>query len=73
MYIFLSFGQAVRHVGSWFPDQRSNPSPPAWATQSLNHWTTREVSLIVFRDYSLIAEVWSSSGKFLSPLTLLEE
>ena len=33
--LFLSC--AVRHVGSYFPNQGSNPTPPALEAQSLNH------------------------------------
>ena len=29
--------------GIWFPDQGSNPRPPALGMKSLSHWTTREV------------------------------
>ena len=29
--------------GIWFPDQGSNPSPPALGMKSLSHWITREV------------------------------
>ena len=43
---FLFFGCTVQHVGSWFLNQGSNPMPPALGAQSLNHWTTREVSLV---------------------------
>ena len=30
-------------AGSQFPDQGSNPCPPAVSVQSFNHWTTKEV------------------------------
>ena len=30
------------------PDQGSNPCAPALATQSLNHWTTKEVPIPPF-------------------------
>ena len=36
----------MRHVGSWFSNQGSNPMPLALGAQSLNHWTSREVSLV---------------------------
>lgn len=28
-------------MGSWFPEQGSNPRPPAWVASSLNHWAIR--------------------------------
>ena len=37
---------AMWYVRSWFSDQGSNPHPPALETQSINHWTVREVLLI---------------------------
>ena len=38
----IFFGRTSWHAGSQFPDQGSNPCPPAVEVQSLNHWTTRE-------------------------------
>ena len=29
-YFIYFFGCTVRLVGSWFPDQGSNPCPPQW-------------------------------------------
>ena len=26
----LRTGRAIQYMGSWLPDQRSNPSPPPW-------------------------------------------
>ena len=42
------FGQAVRLVGSKFPDQGLNPDHPIVEVQSLNHWTIRAVQEIYF-------------------------
>ena len=39
---FFFFGHALQHVGSLFPDQGSNLSPPALGVWSLNRWTTRK-------------------------------
>ena len=33
----------VAACGIYFPDQGSNPGPPALGAWSLSHWTTREV------------------------------
>ena len=33
----------VEECGIKFPDQGSNPQPPALGEQSLSHWTIREV------------------------------
>ena len=48
-YLFLFFGHATWHVGSWLLDQGSKPHCvlEVW---SLNHWATREV-LILFHGY----------------------
>ena len=35
-------------MGSQFPDQGSNPRPPALEARSLNHWTAREVPIYSF-------------------------
>ena len=35
--------------GILFPDQGSNPGPPALGARSLNHWTTREIPFICFK------------------------
>ena len=43
--LFFFFAHAVQHVRSKFPNQGSNPQPPALEVQSLNHCTTREVPL----------------------------
>ena len=39
---FCFAGCTSRRVGSYFPDQGSNPRTLYWR-QSLNHWTTREL------------------------------
>ena len=36
-FVFL----AERHVGSWLPNQGSNPHPLHWKAKS-NHWTTKK-------------------------------
>ena len=41
-FFFFSFGHAARLVRSQFPDQGSNPGPPAMEACCPNHWTTRE-------------------------------
>ena len=45
LHPYLLGGYPLRHVGSQFPDQRSNiyTHPPAFETQGLNYWTTREI------------------------------
>ena len=40
---FFSFGHAVWHAGSQFPDQGVKPVPPATEAQCLNHWTSWKV------------------------------
>ena len=47
------FSRATRRAGSWFPDQEMNPCPAAVEAQSPNHWTAREVPVLV-----LIADGW---------------
>ena len=37
----------MQHVGSYFPDQGFEPSPPALKAWSLNHWAAREVPRII--------------------------
>lgn len=39
----LFFDCNPQHVGSFSPDQRSNPHSPCTGSWSLNHWTTGEV------------------------------
>ena len=46
-FFFFNFGHATQHVGSYFSDQGLNPHCLCWK-HSLNHWTTREISLSHF-------------------------
>ena len=46
-FLSLSFGCTTQHLRSYFPDQGWNLCPPGVESQSLNHWTTREVTKIV--------------------------
>ena len=41
---------AVQHVGSWFPNQKSNSLPRALEPQSPSHWATMEVPLFELRN-----------------------
>ena len=59
-------------MGSKFPDQRLNPGPPALGTQSLSHWTTREVPCIhiLKKDIDIQPDACSqSSGTISNPRT----
>ena len=48
-YHFLKlFCHIMQHVGSQFPNQGSNPRPPAVEAQSLNYWTAREVPILLY-------------------------
>ena len=40
----------VAACGIYFPDQESNPGPPALGAHSLTHWTAREVSAAINTD-----------------------
>ena len=43
-YLFIWLGRVlVAACGLYFPEQGSNPGPPALGAWSLSHWTTREV------------------------------
>ena len=46
--LLLFFGPAIHHMESFIPNQCLNPCPHALWTQSLSHWTTREVSYLIF-------------------------
>ena len=47
-FLHLFFGHSIWHVGAKFPDQGSNPCPPAVEVWSRpNHWTTRQVPVAV--------------------------
>ena len=62
MVFFFVFHHPMRHTGSQFPNQGSNPCPPALGARSPNHWTAREVPPIVNRGY-----LWHGAG---TPLLL---
>ena len=61
-YFLMFFGCAVRHAGSQFLDQESNPYPLHWE-YSLNHWVTREAPSLLF-----IYCYYFSCGSFLKSL-----
>ena len=44
--LFIYLGHAARQMESKFPDQGSNPFPPAVESQNPNSWTTREFSKV---------------------------
>ena len=49
LYLFIWLHQVlVSTWGIYFPDQGSNPDPPALRVQNLSHWTTREVPCLWF-------------------------
>ena len=35
LFIYIFFGRTTQHVGSWFPDQGSNPCPVQWKCRVL--------------------------------------
>ena len=47
----------LKHVGSQFPDQRSNPHPHSIKRQSPTHWTAREIPLFPLK--IVLSEYWS--------------
>ena len=49
MYLLIYF-LATWNVGCYFPDQGSNPSPLHYKHRVFNHWTTREVSVLHFKE-----------------------
>ena len=42
---FFVVGHTTRHVGSYFPDQRSNPCLLYLKYEVFNHWTAKEVPI----------------------------
>ena len=48
VFIFIFIATSCNKK-SYFPNQRSNPTPPSVEAWSLNHWTTREVPVAIFK------------------------
>ena len=76
-YYCYFFDCTPQHVGSFFPDQRSNPYSPCIGRWSLNHWTTGEVpSTMIFQDLNLPSldclstGLWDSSASPATPSQL---
>ena len=57
---FLSFDHAACRI--LFPPPGIEPTSPAVEVQSLNHWTTREVSLFIFESTCLLFHSQVSTG-----------
>ena len=55
----------MQHAGS-YSDQGSNTMPPAVGVQSLNHWTTREVPYLTFKNVPSPLEYKLFEGRDLS-------
>ena len=60
LFLFiLFFGCTAQHAGSQFPNQGSNPHPPAMEAWSLKHWTARDVpSFIPFKPLYLCLKIY---------------
>ena len=54
-FFFLKSRLKKIHVGSYFPDQESNPHPGTLEGWSLNHWTSREVPQMQFLNNTIFA------------------
>ena len=60
---------AMPHCGILVPASGIKPTPPAWEAQNLNHWTTREVPLLLLLKSLLLSPLtkgrsgaWKKNG-----------
>ena len=58
--LLLLFGCAMKHVGSYFPDQRSNPCPLQWKHGIFTSGKTPGHSLCGFYFFCSVEHFWAS-------------
>ena len=66
LFIFLIFWPHQAACGILVPWPGIEPTPPALEVRSLNHWTTREVLLIIFLIFKYNLWFWRGSPRCLS-------